>query len=49
MTLNEFIEELHEIQKEEKGDYKVKSVYWWEEWDIDEPPIVFDDIKEIHI
>jgi hypothetical protein len=49
MTLNEFIEELLKLQKEGKGDYKVKSVYWWEEWDIDKPPIVFDDIKEIHI
>lgn len=49
MTLNEFIEELLKLQKEGKGEYKVKSVYYWEEWDIDEPPIVFDDIKEIHI
>ncbi len=49
MTLNEFIEELLKLQKEGKGDYKVKVCCWDDKWDIDEPPIVFDDKKEIHI
>jgi len=49
MTLNEFIEELLKLQKEGKGDYKVKVCYWDDRWDIDEPPIVFDDKKEIYI
>jgi len=49
MTLNEFIEELLELQKEGKGDYKVKGCFWTDEWDIDKSPIVFDDKKEIYI
>ncbi len=49
MTLNEFIEELLKLQKEGKGEYKVRGIFWGDEWDIDEPPIVFDDKKEIYI
>jgi len=30
MTLNEFIEELLKLQKEGKGEYKVKSAYYKE-------------------
>ncbi len=49
MTLNEFIEELLKLQKEGKGEYKVKGYFWSDEWDIDKPPIVFDDRKEIYV
>jgi hypothetical protein len=49
MTLNEFIDELLKLQQEGKGEYKVKGVFWSDIWDIDEPPIVFDEEKEIHI
>jgi len=49
MTLNEFIEELLKLQKEGKGEYKVRGCCWGDEWDIDKPPIVFDDKKEIYI
>ena len=49
MTLNEFIEELLKLQKEGNGEYKVKGCFWSDELDIDEPPIVFDDKKEIYI
>lgn len=49
MTLNEFIDELLKLQQEGKGEYKVKGVFWGDIWDIDEPPIVFDDKKEIYV
>ena len=49
MTLNEFIEELLKLQKEGKGEYKVRGRCWGDEWDIDEPPIVFDGKKEIYV
>jgi len=49
MTLNEFVNELLKLQKEGKGEYKIKGCYYSDEWDITEPPIVFDDKQEIFV
>ena len=49
MTLNEYIDELLKLQKEGKGEYKMKWCYWSDEGDINESPIVFDDEQKICI
>lgn len=49
MTLDEFINELLKLQKEGKGKYKMKWVYWSDEGYINEPPSVSDDEQEIYI
>jgi hypothetical protein len=49
MTLSEFIDELLKLQKEGKGEYKIRWAYWSDEGDISEPPTVFDDEHVIYI
>ena len=48
MTISELIEELLKLQNEDKGNYKVKSSCWSDEFNLARP-IVFDDKQEIYL
>lgn len=48
MNVDEMIEELLKLKNEGKGQYKVRSSYWSDEFDLHEP-LIFDDQKEIYL
>jgi len=49
MILNEYIVELLKLQREGKGEYKMRGSFYSDEWDITEPPIVFEEEQEIFV